>query len=187
MADACWADGADHFVDRRQPGGARRPLHAELEQRRTQLPAAALENRGQAEIRVLSAARHCGDCMPVQTIEDGATLRVLVLPSSGPPPSLPAPAAGRELVMLDFVIENLQSTQGIDFTTSQQLRLIDSAGAYVQPSTLTKRIGCRLDDGDVIPHSPARRFQVVYETAAGEPKRLQCRGFEVDEISVDIP
>ena len=124
---------------------------------------------------------------PIQTIEDGSTLRVLVLPSPTRSASLPPPAAGRELVVLDFVIENLKSTQGVEFTTSQQLRLIDQAGAFVQPSALTKQIGCRLDDGDVIPPGHARRFMVIYDMPAGAPRRLQYRGFEVDEVSVDLP
>lgn len=123
---------------------------------------------------------------PAQVIEDGTTLRVLVLPSPAPMASLPAPAAGREFMMLDVVIENLKSTQGIEFTTSQQLRLIDPSGAYVQPAAYTNQIGCRLDDGDVVPPGHARRLMAVYDMPAGAPRRLQYRGFEVDETSVDF-
>lgn len=123
---------------------------------------------------------------PIQTIEDGSTLRVLVLPSPALPAALPPPAAGRKQVVLDFVIENLKSTQGIEFTTSQQLRLIDQSGTFIQPSALTKQIGCRLDDGDVIPPGHSRRFQAVYDMPAGESRRLQYRGFEVDETTVDL-
>lgn len=124
---------------------------------------------------------------PPQTIEDGSTLRVLLLPTPGQPPALPPPTASRENVVLDLVIENLKSDQGIEFTTSQQLRLVDPTGSFVQPSALTQQIGCRLDDGDVIPPGHARRFQAVYDMPAGAPKRLQYRGFEVDEITVDLP
>ena len=123
---------------------------------------------------------------PIQTIEDGSTLRVLVLPSAAPPASLPPPAAGREYLVLDFVIENRKSTQGIEFTTSQQLRLVDPAGTFVQPVAVTKQLGCRLDDGDVIPPGHARRFMVAYDITRGAPRRLQYRGFEVDEVSVDL-
>lgn len=123
---------------------------------------------------------------PIQTIEDGSTLRVHVLPSPAQPAALPPPAAGREQVVLDFVIENLKTTQGIEFQTSQQLRLAGLAGSFVQPAALTKQFGCRLDDGDVIPPGHARRFMVVYDTPAGAPRRLQYRGFEVDELSVDL-
>jgi hypothetical protein len=83
---------------------------------------------------------------PIQMIEDGSTLRVLVLPALE---SSPSAANGR--VMMDYVIENLSTEQGIEFTTSQQLRLVDQSGKFVQPSGATKQIGCRLDDGDVIP------------------------------------
>jgi hypothetical protein len=123
---------------------------------------------------------------PIQTIDDGSTLRVHVLPSPAQPPTLPPPAAGREQVVLDVVIENLKTTQGIEFTTSQQLRLENPAGSFVQPSALTKQINCRLDDGDVIPSGHARRLMVVYDLPAGAPRRLQYRGFEVDQVSVDL-
>lgn len=123
---------------------------------------------------------------PAQVIEDGSTLRVLVLPSPAPIDALPAPPAGREHVVLDIVIENLKSTQGIEFTTSQQLRLVDPSGAFVQPAVLTNQIGCRLEDGDVVPPGHARRLMAVYDMPAGAPRRLQYRGFEVDETSVDL-
>ncbi len=124
--------------------------------------------------------------VPVQTIEDGSTLRVLVLPSPPTPAALGTPPAGRENVVLDFVIQNLKDTQGIEFATSQQLRLVDSTGTFVQQSELTRLLGCRLDDGDVIPPGHARRFAVVYELPAGTTHRLQYRGFEVAEASVDL-
>jgi len=43
----------------------------------------------------------------------------------------PAPArlgdapAGHKYVLLDFVVENLRNTQGIEFATSQRLRRVD--------------------------------------------------------------
>jgi hypothetical protein len=119
-------------------------------------------------------------------LEDGTTLRLLVLPASGRHTQLPSPPADRENVILDFVIENLRDDQGIEFSTTQQLRLIEPSGAFVQPSALTQQFGCRLDDGDVIPPRHSRRFLVAYEIPAGIPKRLQYRGFEVDETSVDL-
>jgi hypothetical protein len=124
---------------------------------------------------------------PVSTIEDGTTLRVLVLPRNDPPAGIPPPAAGRMRVVLDFVIENMKSTQGIEFTTSQQLRLIDPQGKFVQFDAATNALGCRLEDGGVIPPSQARRFMAAYEMPAGAPLRLQYRGFEVDETTVDLP
>lgn len=123
---------------------------------------------------------------PVATIDDGSTLRVLVLPKPMQLPQLPPAATGREQVVLDVVIENLTTEQGIEFTTSQQLRLVDQSGKFVQPSAATQKIGCRLDDGDVIPPGHSRRFQVVYDMPPGEPRRLNYRGFEVDEVTVDF-
>jgi hypothetical protein len=124
---------------------------------------------------------------PVSTIEDGTTLRVLVLPRSEPSAKISPPAAGRMRVVLDFVIENLKSTQGIEFTTSQQLRLIDPEGKFVQLDASTNALGCRLEDGGVIPPSQARRFMAAYELPDGAPLRLRYRGFEVEETSVDLP
>ena len=124
---------------------------------------------------------------PIRTIEDGSTLRVLVLPAPEKPPVLPPPAAGLERVVLDFLIENLSDEQGIEFTTSQQLRLVDPAGNFIQPAESTKEFGCRLDDLDVVPPGHVRRLMVAYDVPAGAPKRLQYRGFEVDEVTVDLP
>jgi len=124
---------------------------------------------------------------PVSTIEDGTTLRVLVLPRGESSAAVPPPAAGRTRVVLDFVVENMKTTQGIEFTTSQQLRLVDPDGKFVQLDASTKKLGCRLEDGEVIPPSQARRFMASYELPAGAPLRLQYRGFEVEEASVDLP
>lgn len=124
---------------------------------------------------------------PVSTIEDGTTLRVLVLPRREPSAGMSPPAAGRMRVVLDFVVENLKSTQGIEFTTSQQLRLIDPQGKFVQLDAATSSLGCRLEDGGVIPPGLSRRFMAAYELPVGAPLRLQYRGFEVDETSVDLP
>ena len=124
---------------------------------------------------------------PVITIEDGTTLRVLVLPQRESSAEMSPPAAGRMRVVLDFVVENLKSTQGIEFTTSQQLRLIDPQGKFVQLDASTNALGCRLEDGGVIPPSQARRFMAAYELPAGAPLRLQYRGFEMEETTVDLP
>jgi hypothetical protein len=123
---------------------------------------------------------------PISTIEDGSTLRVLVLPRPELPASLAQPGDGSVRLVLDFVIENLKSTQGIEFQTSQQLRLKSPTGSYVEAAGVTSQLGCRLDDGDVIPPGHSRRFMVVYDLPAAAPLKLQYRGFEVDEASVDL-
>lgn len=150
-------------------------------------------------VRILVAAGGAGDLVvpagedftpswpsAIQTIDDGATLRVLVLPTPEKPLVLPPPTSGRELFVLDVVIENLTADQGVEFTTSQQLRMVDQSGKFVQASIATQHIGCRLDDGDVIPPGHARRLMVAYEMPPGEPRRLNYRGFEVDEVNVDL-
>jgi hypothetical protein len=123
---------------------------------------------------------------PLHTIDDGATLRVQVLPPSSLPASFPPAPAGREHVVIDVAVENRKTEQGVEFQTSQQLRLVDTAGRFVQPSAITKQLGCRLDDSDVIPPGHTRRLRVVYDMPAGAPRRLQYRGFELEETTVDL-
>jgi hypothetical protein len=123
---------------------------------------------------------------PVSTIEDGSTMRVMVLPKPDPSPALPAPAAGHEYLVLDFAVENLSSTQGVEFQTSQQLRLKGATGSFIQAAAVTNQIGCRLEDGDVIPPGHVRRFMVAYDMPAGAPVSLQYRGFELEEAVVDL-
>jgi hypothetical protein len=48
------------------------------------------------------------------------------------------------------------------------------------------RTGASRVDGDVIPPGHVRRFLLVYDMPAGAPRRLQYRGFEVDEASLDL-
>jgi hypothetical protein len=123
---------------------------------------------------------------PIHTIDDGTTLRVHVLPTPAAPPALPKPPAGHDYIVLDVVVENLKATQGIEFQTSQQLRLIGPGKAFVQPAPVSGQLPCRLEDGDLVPPGHARRLMVVYELPIGAPRRLQYRGFEKDEATVDL-
>jgi hypothetical protein len=123
---------------------------------------------------------------PVHTIDDGSTMRILVLPNAAVPPALPPPAAGREYVVLDVVVQNLNKGQGIEFQPSQQLRLMDPGGKFVMASAATQQIGCHMNDGEVIPPAQARRLVAVYEMPAGVARRLHYRGFEKEEAIVAI-
>ena len=124
---------------------------------------------------------------PIQTIDDGTTMRVHVLPLASIAAHVPPPPSGREHIALDVAVENLKQDQGIEFQTSQQLRLISPTGAFVQQTVaLTKLLACRLDDGDVIPPGHVRRLVAIFEVPSGSPVRLQYRGFEKDEAIVQI-
>jgi hypothetical protein len=115
---------------------------------------------------------------PIRTIQDGSTMRVLVLPAPARPATLPSAAAGREQVLLDVVVENLKPTQGIEFTADQQLRLLDASGHFYQPDRLTGQLPCRLTGKGVIPAAGSRRFALVYDVPVGQTLRLEYRGFE---------
>jgi hypothetical protein len=123
---------------------------------------------------------------PIHTIDDGTMLRVLVLPRPALPLALPPAATGREYVVLDVVVWNLGKDQGIEFQPSQQLRLMDQAGKFVQASAATKQLGCRMDDGEVIPPGQVRRLTAVYEMPVRGARRLHYRGFGREEAIVDI-
>lgn len=123
---------------------------------------------------------------PLHTIDDGTTMRILVLPSPASRSDLPRAAAGTEFVVIDVVVQNLSSDHGIEFQPSQQLRLMDGAGKFVMASPATRQLGCRMDDNDVIPPGHARRVMAVYEMPIGAGRRLQYRGFEKTETVVEI-
>jgi hypothetical protein len=123
---------------------------------------------------------------PQQSVQDGSTLKLHVLPTPPRPAPLPAAGPGRELVVLDFVIENQKATQGIDFQGTMQLRLMDPSGAFIQPSPLSDQLTCTLGSEGVIPAGHARRFRYVYDVPAGMPLKLEYRGFEKDSVVVDI-
>lgn len=123
---------------------------------------------------------------PQHTIQDGSTMKLHVLGLAQKPAGLAA-GGDREIVVLDFVAENLKANQGIDLQGTLQLRLVDPAGAgYIQPSPLSNEIACALAETGVIPAGHVRRFRYVYDIPAGAPIRLQYRGFERDEAVVEI-
>jgi len=124
---------------------------------------------------------------PVQTITDGTTLRVHLLPAPGPPPNLPPLAAGRAYELLDVVAENLNPTKGVELQ-SVQLRLQAADGSFIDPSPLSSGVPCRLSSDGVIPAATARRFLFVYETPGDQrPRKVNYRGFELQETTVGLP
>ena len=72
---------------------------------------------------------------PVQSVQDGSTLRLHLLPTPPRPASVPPPATGHDQVLLDVVVENLKPTRGIEFQADQQLRLVDADGRFHQPES----------------------------------------------------
>jgi hypothetical protein len=118
---------------------------------------------------------------PAQSVTDGTTLRVHVLPGHG---SVTAEGTLRRL--LDVVVENLNPTKGVELDPVQ-LRLVRQDGSFVEPSATPADVPCRLVPDNVIPAASARRFALAYAIAPDEKVRLNYRGFELDETTVDLP
>ena len=124
---------------------------------------------------------------PVATINDGTTLKLLVLPAAPKPATLPAAPAGRQYVLLDLVAQNLKSDQGIELDGRQAIRLVDAGGRFIAPSPISDQLPCSLGEIGVVPPGNARRFQLLYDIPAGAtPSKVEYRGFERDSVIVDI-
>lgn len=118
---------------------------------------------------------------PSQSIADGTTLRVNVLPGHAGSPS----ADGVTRRLLDVVVENLNPKKGIELDPVQ-LRLVRQDGSFVEPSASSSELPCRLIPDNVIPPASSRRFALAYDIAPDEKVRLNYRGFELDETTVDL-
>jgi hypothetical protein len=121
---------------------------------------------------------------PTQTIADGTTLRVHLLPTPAWPTGSPGPDPARRLV--DVVVENLNPSKGVELQ-SVQLRLVKQDGSFVEPSPSSADLPCRLIPDIVIPPATARRFALIYDVGPDEKVRMNYRGFELDETTVDAP
>ena len=84
------------------------------------------------------------------------------------------------------MIQNLSKDQGVEFQPSQQLRLMNPAGEFIEASAATEKLGCRMDDGESIPPGQVRRVMAVYEMPVSGARRLHYRGFEKEEAIVAI-
>ena len=118
---------------------------------------------------------------PTGIITDGTTLRVLRLPPPDLPADLPAPSAGRRYLAVDVLIENLRTTQPIEFQVDRQLRVLDASGVVYSPSPESSRLPYRPTGSALVPAAAARRFQALYLVPSTEPLRLEYRGFERTE------
>jgi len=121
---------------------------------------------------------------PVGSISDGTTLRVLRLPPPPLPPGLPTARAGRRYVAIDVLLENLR-TQDLEFQVGRQLRVLDANGIVYAAAAESRELPYRPTGRAMIPASAVRRFQQLYLVPAGQPLRLEYRGFERSEI-VDL-
>ncbi len=120
---------------------------------------------------------------PTQSIADGTTLRLHLLPTPAWPAGSAGPDAARRLV--DVVVENLSPSKGIELQ-AVQLRLVKEDGLFVEPSPSSADLPCRLIPDIVIPPASARRFALVYDVGPDEKVRMNYRGFELDETTVDF-
>ncbi|MBE3073299.1 MAG: hypothetical protein IMZ67_10005, partial [Acidobacteria bacterium] len=112
------------------------------------------------------------------THQDGSVLRVSVVGTGVPPADLPAPPAGSEYLVVDYIVENLTTGTGIELQPQQQFALVDSAGKQYRPASASRQLPCRLTGEGVVPAGGWRRFSLLYAVPARQPLNVQYRGFE---------
>jgi len=116
---------------------------------------------------------------PVATShDDGKVLRVGIAGVGAPPEGVPAPRAGFEYVVVDYVVENLTAGTGIELQLAPQFALADAGGKTYAPDRASQRLPCRLTGRNVVPAGGWRRFSLAYVVPSGQPLTLQYRGFE---------
>ena len=119
--------------------------------------------------------------VPVQSITDGTTLRLHMLPGHAGAAS----SDGTPRRLLDIVVENLNPKKGIELDPVQ-LRLVRQDGSFVEPSASSTELVCHLMPDNVFPPASTRRFALAYDIPPDEVVRLNYRGFELDETTVDL-
>ena len=115
---------------------------------------------------------------PSAAHEDGKVLRVGVIGTSAAPAGLSAPPAGSELLVVDYLVENLTTGSGLELQPGPQFALADASGRKYEPEPASAQLPCRLTGSNVVPAGGWRRFSLLYSVPAGQPLTLQYRGFQ---------
>ena len=145
----------------------------------TQSATLLLRLRGQAPIDLPLVGDGDLRMPPVRaTHTDGKVLRVHVVGTTAPPTGLPAPGAGREHLVVDYVVENLTTGTGAELQPEPQFALADGQGTKYEPAPESQQLPCRLTGANVVPAGGWRRFSLLYVVPAGQPLSLKYRGFE---------
>jgi hypothetical protein len=103
-----------------------------------------------------------------QTVQDGAVLRVSLVGTGTPPAGLPGPPEGRQYLVVDYVVENLQTGQGVELQADPQFSLVDGAGQTYPADAGSSALPCRLTGAGVVP--------------AGGSLNVKYRGFEAEGL-----
>lgn len=112
------------------------------------------------------------------TLQDGSVLRVLVVGGGAASAGLPQPPSGLEYLVVDYVVENLNTGQGLELQADPQFGLVDGTGQLHPPEAASAGLPCRLTGNAVVPAGSWRRFSLLYAVPIGQPLSLQYRGFE---------
>ncbi len=112
------------------------------------------------------------------THTDGSVLRLSVVGTAAPPAGLAPPPAGLERLVVDYLVENLNSESGLELQPEHQFTLADASGTTYEPEDESSHLPCRLTGDNVIPAGSWRRFSLLYAVPAGQRLTLQYRGFE---------
>jgi hypothetical protein len=112
------------------------------------------------------------------TFQDGSVLRVSVVGTSAPPAGFEAAPPGSEHLVVDYLVENLQSGQGLELQPDPQFALVDGVGEVHAPEAESTKLPCRLAGSGVVPAGGWRRFSLLYTVPARQSLNLKYRGFE---------
>lgn len=112
------------------------------------------------------------------THTDGTVLRLSVVGTAAPPAGLAPPSAGLEHLVVDYLVENLNSESGLELQPEYQFALADTSGTTHEPEDESGNLPCRLTGDNVVPPGGWRRFSLLYAVPAGLRLTLQYRGFE---------
>ena len=98
--------------------------------------------------------------------------------ASASPAGLGQPPAGLEFLVVDYLVENLTPSTGIELQPRPQFALADESGKMYEPAGASSRLPCRLTGANVVPAGGWRRFSLLYNVPPGQPLTLQYRGLK---------
>ena len=116
----------------------------------------------------------------IATHRDGSFLLVSLVGIGAPPPASFHPEPGMEPVVVDFVVENLNSESGVELQPEAQFVLVDGSGEQWVPEVESEDLPCRLSGSNVVPAGTWQRFSLLYGVPARQTLTLHYRGLKAE-------